>query len=79
MRRIGVLRILALSATLILALGGMCATQEEDTSDTGEPTSADAPPPDTDELPSYELPSFEWTPPNTDELPSDTDDPTDGS
>jgi hypothetical protein len=46
MRRIDALRILALSVTLILALGGMCATQEEDTSDTGEPPSADAPPPE---------------------------------
>ncbi len=46
MRSIDALRILVLSATLILALGGMCATQEEDASDTGEPTSADAPPPE---------------------------------
>jgi hypothetical protein len=42
MRRIGVLRILALSVTLILALGGMCTTNEEDTS---EPPSDEAAPP----------------------------------
>ena len=51
MRRIGVLRILALSVTLILALGGMCDTNDEETSDTndeetsdtGDPPKADAP------------------------------------
>ncbi len=37
MRRIDVLRILALSSALILALGGACGTNEEDTSDTSEP------------------------------------------
>ena len=36
MQRIDVLRILALSAALILALGGNCGTSEEDTSDTGK-------------------------------------------
>ncbi len=43
MRHIDALRILALSAALILALGGMCATNEEETSDAVEPPSADAP------------------------------------
>ena len=37
MRRINALRSLALSAALILALGGTCGTSEEDTSDTSEP------------------------------------------
>ena len=43
MRSIDALRILALSVALILALGGMCDTNEEETSDTGDPPSADAP------------------------------------
>ena len=59
MRRIGVLRILALSATLILALGGICATHEEDTSGTSEPPSVERYPTDTDELP----PSADAPPP----------------
>ncbi len=46
MRSIDALRILVLSVALIFALGGMCATQEEDASDTGDPPSADAPPPE---------------------------------
>ena len=41
MRRIDVLRILALSAALILALGGNCGTSEEDTSDTSEEDTSD--------------------------------------
>ena len=41
MRRIDVLRILALSAALILALGGNCGTSEEDASDTGKPPGRD--------------------------------------
>ena len=45
MRYIDALRILALSAALILALGGMCATNEEETSDTNEPSSDEAAPP----------------------------------
>ena len=46
MQRIDVLRILALSAALILALGGNCGTSEEDASDTGEEdTSDEAAPP----------------------------------
>jgi hypothetical protein len=44
MRRIDALRTLALSAALILALGGTSDTSGEDTSDTDEPPSADAPP-----------------------------------
>ncbi len=44
MRRIDALLTLALSAALILALGGTCAANKEDTSDTREPPSADAPP-----------------------------------
>ena len=43
MRSIDALRILALSVALIFALGGMCDTNEEETSDTGDPPSADAP------------------------------------
>ena len=43
MRSIDALRILVLSVALILALGGMCDTNEEETSDTGDPPSADAP------------------------------------
>ncbi len=38
MRRINVLRSLALSSALILALGGTGGANEEDTSDTGEPS-----------------------------------------
>ena len=38
MWRIDALLTLALSAALILALGGTCGTSEEDTSDTGEPS-----------------------------------------
>ena len=41
MRRIDAVLTLALSAALIFALGGICATSEEDTSDTGEPPSVD--------------------------------------
>ena len=81
MRRIDALRSLALSAALILALGGACGTSEEDTGDTGESPSVEWLPPETVEPFSFEgappdtdePPSFEWTPPNTDELPSDTD------
>ena len=50
MRRIdALLRILALSSVLILALGGFCATSEEDAgdaSDTGDPPIVEGPPPD---------------------------------
>ena len=46
MRSIDALRILVLSVALIFALGGICATHEEDASDTGDPPSADAPPPE---------------------------------
>jgi hypothetical protein len=46
MRRIDALRILVLSVALIFALGGMCATSEEDTSDTDDPSSDEAAPPD---------------------------------
>jgi hypothetical protein len=42
MRRIDALRTLALSSALILALGGTACASEEDTSDTGEPPSAEA-------------------------------------
>ena len=45
MRRIDALLTLALSAALIFALGGICATSEEDTSDTGDPSSDEAAPP----------------------------------
>ncbi|MCH8218018.1 MAG: hypothetical protein IH892_14770 [Planctomycetes bacterium] len=45
MRRIDALRTLALSAALILALGGTCGTSEEDTSDTSEPPSVKMFPP----------------------------------
>ena len=45
MRRIDALLTLALSAALILALGGICATSEEDTSDTDDPSSDEAAPP----------------------------------
>ncbi len=38
MRRIDVLRSLALSSALMLALGGTGGANEEDTSDTGEPS-----------------------------------------
>jgi molybdopterin biosynthesis enzyme MoaB len=41
MRRIDALRTLALSSALILALGGTGCANEEDTSDTGEPLSAE--------------------------------------
>ena len=81
MRRIDALLTLALSAALILALGGACGTSEEDTGDTGDPSSDEWLPPETVEPFSFEgtppdtdeLPSFEVTPPDTDELPSDTD------
>ncbi len=81
MRRIDALLTLALSAALTLALGGTCGTSEEDTGDTGDPSSDEWLPPETVEPFSFEgAPpdtgdpfSFEWTPPNTDELPSDTD------
>jgi len=46
MRRIDALLTLALSTALIFALGGSCGTSEEDASDTGDPPSADAPPPE---------------------------------
>ena len=46
MRRIDALRTLALSSALILALGGTGGASEEDTSDTGEPPSVEASPPD---------------------------------
>ncbi len=46
MRRIDALRILVLSVALIFALGGICATHEEDTSDTGDSPSAEETPPD---------------------------------
>ncbi len=45
MRRIDALRILALSVTLILALGCMCDTNDEETSDTDDPSSDEAAPP----------------------------------
>ena len=45
MRRIDALRTLALSSALILALGGTGGVSAEDTSDTGEPPSAEAAPP----------------------------------
>ncbi len=45
MRRIDVLRTLALSSALILALGGTGCASEEDTSDTSEPPSVEASPP----------------------------------
>ncbi len=45
MRRIDALLTLALSAALIFALGGICATSEEDTSDTDDPSSDEAAPP----------------------------------
>ena len=44
MRRIDVLRNLALSSALILALGGSAGASDEDTSDTGEPLSVEASP-----------------------------------
>ncbi len=46
MRSIDALRILVLSVALIFALGGMCATHEEDASDTGEQPSVEETPPD---------------------------------
>ena len=46
MRRIDVLLTLALSAALIFALGGICATSEEDTSDTSEQPSVEETPPE---------------------------------
>ncbi len=46
MRSIDALRILVLSVALIFALGGICATHEEDASDAYDPPSADAPPPE---------------------------------
>ncbi len=45
MRRIVTVRTLALSTALILALGGIGGASAEDTSDTGEPASAEASPP----------------------------------
>ncbi len=45
MRCIDVLRTLALSSALILALGGTGYASAEDTSDTGEPPSVEAAPP----------------------------------
>ncbi len=45
MRRIDVLRTLALSSALILALGGTGGASAEDASDTGEPPSVEASPP----------------------------------
>jgi hypothetical protein len=45
MRRIDALRTLALSSTLILAVGGTAGASEEDTSDTGEPPGVEAAPP----------------------------------
>ncbi len=44
MRRIDAFLTVALSAALIFALGGICATHEEDTSDTGDPPSDEAAP-----------------------------------
>ena len=44
MRCIHVLRTLALSSALILALGGIAGAGEEDSSDTGEPSSVEASP-----------------------------------
>lgn len=41
MRRIDVLRTVALSSALILALGGTGCASEEETSDTGEPPSVE--------------------------------------
>ncbi len=45
MRSIDALRILALSVALILALGCMCDTNDEETSDTDDPSSDEAAPP----------------------------------
>ncbi len=45
MRRIHVLRTLALSSALILALGGTGCAGEEDTGDTGESAGVEAAPP----------------------------------
>ncbi len=45
MRRIDLLRTLALSSALILALGGAGCANAEDTSDTGESPSVEAAPP----------------------------------
>ena len=45
MRRIDVLRTLALSSALMLALGGTGGASAEDTGDTGEPPSVEASPP----------------------------------
>jgi hypothetical protein len=42
MRRIHALRTLALSSTLILALGGTGCAEEEDTGDTGDPPGVEA-------------------------------------
>ncbi len=55
MRRIDALLTLALSAALILSLGGICATSEEDTSGTSEPPSVDETLP-IDETPPDEAP-----------------------
>ncbi len=46
MRRIAAFLTVALSAALIFALGGICATSEEDTSDTSEQPSVEETPPD---------------------------------
>ena len=42
MRRIDALRTLAVSSALILAVGGTACASEEDTSDTGEPSTVEA-------------------------------------
>ncbi len=51
MRRIDAFLTVALSAALIFALGGICATHEEDASDAYDPPSVELYPTDTDELP----------------------------
>ncbi len=55
MRRINALLTLALSAALILVLGGNCGTSEEDTSGTSEPPSVEETLP-IDETPPDEAP-----------------------
>ncbi len=45
MRYIAVLRTLAMSSALILALGGIGCASEDDSSDTGESASVEASPP----------------------------------
>ena len=74
MRRIDAFLTLALSAALILVLGGTCGTSEEDISDTGKPPGAEVAPP-------YDwTPTDEWTPPpDRAGVGGRRDDPTDRS